>query len=159
MELNAKKQTLIWSTLLLISLSTFSAQAQVKRLTDEDKAQIIGSILRQENFKDSETWKDNVENTVYLLADNISATYLPQIEGIRFVLIKPEELEEMKKTGVEYYDFSEFEIRKRSVRIIFRRTYINTSARESNGSAVEYTCRKIAGRWKVKGRLDGVFAS
>ena len=150
MELSVKQQTLIGATLLLIYLSPFVAKAQVNRLTERDKTQIIGSILRQENFKHSETWKDNAENTVYLLAGNISSRYLPRIEGIRFVLIKPEDLEEMKKTGVEYYDFSGFEIRKTFERVIFRRTYMNAYAKQSNRSEVEYTCRSAAGRWKVE---------
>jgi hypothetical protein len=154
-----KQQTLIGSTLLLISLCPFVAEARVRSLTERDKAQIVGSILRRDNFRESETWKDNAENTVYLLAESIPAMHLPQIKGIGFVLIKPGEVDEMKKTGVEYYEFSEFEVRKTSVRVFFRRTYINTSAREASGSAVEYTCRKVAGKWKVKGRLDRVYAS
>ena len=150
MKLNGKQQTLTVVTLLLISLSPFVAKAQVKRVTESDKTQIIGSILRPENFKHSEAWKDNAENTVYLLAGNISSTYLPRIAGVRFVLVKPEDLEEMKKTGVEYYDFSGFEITKIFVRVIFRRTYMNAYAKASSRSEVEYTCRKVAGRWKVE---------
>lgn len=84
---------------------------------------------------------------------------LPRIKRINFVFTTPEEIELKKKTGIEYYDFSDFETDKNLVIIHFSRTYRNSTARESNGFTMKYECRKVSGKWKIKGKLDTVYAS
>ena len=158
--MNLRKQILIGLALISTALTPLFVQAQTKRLTASDKAQIVKSILKRENFKDSETWSaDNAENTVYLLPENISSEKIPQIKGISFVLITPKQVEELKTTGVEYYRFGDFEVRKTLVRVFFVREYVNVAGKHSNGSTTEYTCRKISGRWKVKGRAGAAYTA
>jgi hypothetical protein len=154
--MNLMKQILIGLALILNLLTTSFVQAQTKRLTPSDKEQIIKSILKRENFKDSETWAANSENTVYLLADNISPEQLPIITSIKFVLVTQNQVDEMAKAGVEYYRFGDFRVRNTLVRIFLVREYINVSGRHSNSSVMEYRCWKASGRWKVKGRLGAV---
>lgn len=150
-------QTPLSLVLLASLLCPVFASAQVKRLTDRDKTQIIQSILRRYDFTQSETWNDNSENTVYLLSKNISPADIPLIKGVKFVFIERDQIERLKNIGIEYYEFSRFEIAKTKVRVAFSRTY--TSHREGNGSVMEYICRKVSGTWKLKARLDGVYAS
>jgi hypothetical protein len=157
MKLNSIHQTRILWVLVASLLCPVFAGAQVKRLTDPDKTQIIQSILRRYDFAQSETWNDNSQNTVYLLSENISPADVPSLKGVTFTIVEPDQIDRLKKTGIEYYRFTRFEIGKTAVRISFIRTY--TSAREGNGSVMEYTCRKVSGRWKLKARLDGVYAS
>ena len=127
-----------------------SADAQSKRLSSRDRIQIVQAILEGETYSDSETWRSDVaENAVYLLRQTLSVNDLPQIKGIRFVLISQRQIDEMKATGVEYYRFGNFQVRKSTVRIFFKREYLNVQGRNSNGGSTIYTCRKIRGRWKV----------
>ena len=132
------------------------AAAQSK-LTKRDKSQIIQSILRGYDFTKSETRRDSREHTILLLDKNISPGNIPSRKGVKFTIVKQDEIDRLRKTGVEYYEFRPFEVTKTGVRVSFIRTYL--SAKEANGSAMEYTCRKVGGRWKLKAHLDGVFAS
>ena len=159
MKLNVKTQIFIAFASVLTFLSPTVIEAQTKQLSESNKSQIIAAILRKENFKDSELSGDDTEKTIHLLAENISAKQVLQIKGKKFVFITQPQVDEMKKNGVEYYSFGEFEVRKSSVRVYFGRDYIDFSSRQSNGSTVEYICRKVAGKWKVKGRLDSAYAS
>ncbi len=157
MSLKSLSRNVIPSLLLAFVLCPVSAATQVRTLKPRDKTLIIQSILRRYDFTHSETWHDNGENTVYLLAENISAADVPVIKGIKFTIIEPDQIDRLKTTGFEYYRFSRLEIGKTAVQVSFIRTY--ASPREANGSVMEYTCRKVSGRWKLKARLDGVFAS
>src|SRR6266568_4409489 len=154
MNIQSTHRNLI-ALLLVCLVCPVVTSAQVNRLTTRDKTQIIQSILRRYDFTQSETWRDNTENTVYLLAENISPADLPSRNGVRFNIIERDQIERLKKTGIEYYQLSRIEIGKNAVRISFTRTY--TSPQEGNGSVMEYTCRKVSGRWKLKARLDGVY--
>jgi hypothetical protein len=91
------------------------------------------------------------------LSENISPADVPSRKGVRFTIIERDQIERLKKAGIEYYQFSPFEIGKNAARISFTRTY--ASPREGNGSVMEYTCRKVSDRWKLKARLDGVYPS
>ena len=153
-RMNLKKQIHILA-LILTLVPALCVQAKTSRLTASDKAQLIKLILNVENFKDSEMWDENAnEHTVYLLSDNITPTQIPQIKGIKFVPITDKEIAEMKETGGEYYRFGEFEVRRTFVRVFLTREYM--SLRNSNASTMEYRCRKVSGRWRVKGRIAGV---
>ncbi len=151
------------SSFFLIALSVGAclllpnrAAAQVN-LTQRDKSQIIHFILRTYDFSKSDTWAGNGEKTIYLLDENISPADIPSRHGVKLVIVNQAQIDRLMTTGVEYYRFNEFEIHRTSVRTYFVRTF--TSTRGGNTSAMEYTCRKVAGGWKLKARLDGVGAT
>ncbi len=161
LKLNIRKQNSLTLTIILILFCSFVVSAQTKQLPKNDKTQIIQAILKREDFKNPEIccFDAKAENTVYLLAENISTEQLPNLKNIKFALITAAEIEEKRKTGIEYYSFSEFEVKKSKVEVFFSRTFSDTAAREGNGSTVRYKCRKVSGKWKIKGRLDSVYAS
>ena len=129
---------------------SLSAEAQSRRVSSRDRTQIAQTILQRETFTDSETWSsDLAENTVYLLRGTLSANELPRIKGLRFILISLYQIDEMKKTGVEYYRFENFQHRKSTVRVFFTREYLNVQGRGSNGGSIIYTCRKTSSGWRV----------
>ncbi len=157
--MNLKKHLIALVLIPVLPISLF-VHAQTKPLTASDKTQIIKSILKQEDFKDSETWSaGNSENTVYLLVDNISSAQLPQITGVRFVLVTQKEVDEMARTGVEYYRFGDFEVRKAFVRAILIRKYRSVVGKHSNGSITEYRCRRFSGGWRAKGRAGAAYTA
>ena len=149
MKLNVKKQILIISSLAFLIISSLFVDAQTNQLSESDKAQIIATILKKQKFRDPEY--PDADHTVYLLADDISFELLPQIKDIEFVSITEKQIDEMKKTGVEYYSFGEFEVKGKTVEVTFARNYINFARKYSNGNATAYECRKVSGRWKVRG--------
>ena len=138
---------------VLATFFTDLTAAQSRQLSSRDKARIIQAILRREDFADSETWRSELaENTVYLLEDNVSINQLPRIKAVKFILISQRQVDEMKKTGVEYYRFDEFKVRPSGVRVSFTREYLH-QGKNSNGSTVIYTCRRTAKGWKLVPRL------
>ena len=78
-----------------------------RKLSQRDKSQIIQSILRGDDFAQSETWRDKLDNRIYRLADNISPTDFPPRRGVKFTIIDQNEVDRLSKTGVEYYQFSQ----------------------------------------------------
>jgi hypothetical protein len=128
-----------------------SGAAAQPKLTQRDKSRIIRFILRTYDFGKSAT-RDG--DTVYLLNENISRADIPPRPGVTFEIVSQSEINRLKATGVEYYRLNEFDIHRTFVRTYFVRQY--TSSREANSSAMEYTCRKVRGRWKFSARLGGV---
>lgn len=144
-----KKQVLIIVLLAFLAVSSLVVYAQTTQLSESDKAQIITIILKNQKFRDPEY--PNADHTVFLLADNISFELLPQIKDVEFVTITKKQIDEMKKTGVEFYSFSAFEVKEKTIEVTFGRDYVNSSAKYSNGNATVYDCRKVSGNWKCKG--------
>jgi hypothetical protein len=125
--------------------------AQKKLLAASDKAQIVAAILRKEDFfEDDEPSEANKKKEVYLLADNISSKYLPRIKNVKFLLLSRNQIERMKKTGVEYYSFSHFKVARKVVRVKFAKDYVHLEAEYATGKSTIFKCRKIARRWKVE---------
>jgi len=153
------KLTLYLPLLLVVAFALVlgNPAAGQSKLTKRDKSQIIQSILRGYDFTKSETRPDSREYTILLLGENISPGDIPSRKGVKFTIVKQDEIDRLRKAGVEYYEFRPFEVTKTGVRVSFIRTFI--SAKEANGSVMEYTCRKVGGRWKLKARLGAVFAS
>jgi hypothetical protein len=150
----------LYLTLLLVVASALilpNPVAGQSKLTERDKSQIIQTILRGYDFTQSETGPDIREYTILLRGANISPGDIPSRKGVKFTIVKQDEIDRLRKTGVEYYEFRAFEVTKTGVRVSFIRTYL--SAKGANGSAMEYTCRKVGGRWKLKARLGAVLAS
>ena len=147
MKLNAKNKIIILALILFCSIAV---QAQKKLLAASDKAQIVAAILKQEDFfEDDEPPEANEKKEVYLLADNISAEYLPRVKNVKFILLGRNQIERMKKTGVEYYSFSRFKVVGKIVRVKFAKDYVALDAEYAAGKSTNFKCRKVARRWNV----------
>jgi hypothetical protein len=152
------KLPLIHRAVGLVILAGFlCTNASASQFTRRDKSQIIRFILRTHDFRQSETWRDTGDNTILLLDENISLSDIPSRSGVRFRLVKQAELPQLRSARVEYYELRSFERTKIGVRTSLLRTY--RSPKEGNGSVVVYTCRKVGGRWKLKRRGGGAYAS
>ncbi|MCA1637780.1 MAG: hypothetical protein LC768_05500 [Acidobacteria bacterium] len=142
---------------MLIWLSPLAVEAQIKKVAERDKAQIIKTILKNYNFiKDSAVTKDNTAKTIYLFVGNIPSKQIPQIKGIDFVFITQKEIDKLDKTVPDYYQFGEFRVKKKSVRTYFARLYLHPV--NGDGTVTRYECRKIAGKWKIRQLSEMEFA-
>lgn len=158
-HLTDMKQTLIGFGLVLLWFCPLMVEAQLKKLTENDKAQIIEAITKDYDFSDSRTWENEKENAVYLLMENVSSKPISQRKGIKFVIINPKETVEMEKTGIEYYKLEEFKVKKSLVQVFFSRRYIKETNGEIYVRETKYKFQKVSGKWKVKARQDRTFAS
>lgn len=155
MKLNMKKINLNSFLIIFLVIAPLFVNAQINRLSKSDKAQIITIILKEQKFRDSKY--PNTDKRVYILMDNISFNLLPKIKDIEFVSITQNQIDEMKKTGVEYYSFGEFKVNGKNIEVSFSRTYINVTGKYSNGYSMVYESRKVSGRWKVRGGKPAVW--
>jgi hypothetical protein len=140
---------IILSAFLVVLLLIPSLAQKPNSLTDNDKAQVVKIILENYNFiKDSADWENKKINSIYLFAENISREKVPSIKGIKFVFVTRKEIEELDKTVPDYYEFGEFQVKGKSIRISFSRLYLHPV--NGDGTVTWYECRKVAGKWKVK---------
>lgn len=148
MKLNAKKQILVLLALILFCSTV--VQAQKKLLAASDKSQIIAAILKKEDFfEDDDPSEAKKRKQVYLLAENISSKHLPRIKNVKFIFLSRNQIERMKKIGVEYYSFSRFKVIGKIVRVKFARDYVALDAEYAAGKFTNFKCRKVAKRWNV----------
>ena len=145
-----QKQILLIFSLVLIVFSSQIAKAQTNQISEHDKAKIIATILRGQTFESVNQPKTTLK-LVYFLTEDISYKALPNIKGIRFEPITEQQITERSKTGVEYYRFSEFEVTGKTVEVKLIKDYINSTAHYSLTYVTLYKCRKVSGRWRVKG--------
>lgn len=158
MKINAKKQALI--ILALVLFCSVAVRAQKNLLAAGDKAQIVAAILNREDFfEDDEPSEAKKKKDVYLLADNISSKYLPRVKNVKFVILGKNQIERMKKTGVEYYSFSRFKVRGKSVRVKFAKDYVALDAEYATGKSTIFKCRKVARRWRVEAGEGRMYVS
>jgi hypothetical protein len=143
-------------TLFLIILFVSFGKAQANELSEADKNSIISFILQSYDFPDRDL---KPFSTVYLLNKNISLKQMPLRKGICFNLISQLKIDEMKDNGVEYYEFTDFEKNGREIKIYFSREYFHSKARQNNGSGLDYSCRKVRGKWKCKASAVDAWAS
>lgn len=148
LQMNVQKHiSIVLSLAAMLFPAIVTGQSNVSPI---DRTQIIQAILRRENFAESETWRSDIaENLVYLLRGNVSVNQFPRVKGVRFVLITQQQIDEMKKTGVEYYSFGGFRRGKSIVRVAFTREYFSIAGKTANGGTIIYTCRRVAGGWRL----------
>ncbi len=153
------KQTLFGFGLVLIWFYPLIVEGQLRKLTENDKAQIIQAIIKDYDFNNSTMWKNEKENPVYLSVENITSKQILQRKGIKFVIITEKGTIEMQKEGIEYYKFEEFKVKKSLVQVFFSRRYIKEVNGEIYVRETKYKFQKVLGKWQVKTRLDSVYAS
>jgi hypothetical protein len=135
------------------------------RLSESDRREIKRAILRHYTFKRSLTWKPETENTVYLLENRLSPEHFPRRKWIKFVIVTQQEIDEIEqKRGIEFYQFKEIDVLRKSAdsfvvgkyRAILNRKFVghlpkhNNLKKEGNGGFAAYQCEKISGKWRIR---------
>ena len=123
-------------------------------LTEEDKAQIIESVLQKESRK----FKFLQKNGKILLAkSNIPQSLSPKLNGVEIVLIDTDEINVKRgtETGISYFAFSKIEVQESKVVVYFGRWRQSRVEYSAEGSIYEY--KKMSKKWK--GKLTGGFGA
>lgn len=167
-------QTRVILVLLLIVMLIVPQAAYsrcVISLTDSDKAQIIGSMLRQmlsiskedrtrvilvpQKQSASICQNQEIEQVEYISTDNISESLLPKLPYIRFVLLRPDEIEKKRRIGISYLRFDKFEVKGSKVEVRLSNAQIR--GRFASSSGMIYYYRKRNGKWR--GKMAGSYSS
>ena len=135
------------------------AQEDDLKLTDEDRAEIVSQTLKREIARIKEERakyerRRKGDLTLTLSTQNIKPSLVPNIPGVKFVLIEPEEIEKRIKEarGISYLAFDKFEVKGPVVTVslsnVYRgagriRTFIYIKTNE-------YEYRKEDGKWVGK---------
>ena len=120
------------------------------QLIDKDKAQIVKSILLDIDFLSRGLRIGETKDVVYLSTENISPELMPEIRGVHFILVNPEEVEEKSKNGFGYYAFTDFKVRGSKVLVSFGDTWRNDRGGAVSYRTTHYEFRKMSGRWRRK---------
>ena len=120
------------------------------QLTPKDKAQILKSILLDIDFLSRGLRIGETKDVVYLSPENISPELMPEIRGVYFILVNPEEVEDKSKSGFGYYAFGEFKVKGSKVLVSFGDTWRNDRAGAVSYQTTHYEFRKTSGRWRSK---------
>lgn len=134
-------------------------------LSAQDKLEIKQAVLRHYTFKRSLTWKPETENIIHLLENQLLPEHFPRRKWIKFVIISQQEIDEIQqKKGMEFYQFEEIDVLRKSVdsfvagkfRAYLTRKFVghlpkhNNLKKEGNWSNAAYQCEKISGKWRIK---------
>ena len=97
---------------------TSRAQEDKLKLTDEDRAEIVSQMLKREiaRIKEERSKYERRRKgdlTLTLSTQNIKPSLVPEIPGVKFFLIEPEEVEKRIKEarGISYLAFDKFEVK------------------------------------------------
>ncbi len=153
--------------LVMVSAANLQAQSRTREalsISDNDKAQIIQSVLMRElSLSDEDRTRiikpvprridpcknsEGSKRTEYISSKNITASLLPKISCINFVLLGQEELESKSQEGIQYLVFDKFEIKGPKVEVSLATVY--TKGKFFSTTGVAYEFRKVPGRWRVK---------
>ncbi|MFN7944015.1 MAG: hypothetical protein U0Z53_01465 [Blastocatellia bacterium] len=167
---------LVFAIAFVLTISSaINSQAQSNAgaslsITDDDKAQIIHAVLMEElSLSDedrtriikpsptrTEPCKDSASRrTEYISSKNISASLLPKLNCINFILLGPEELERKSQEGIQYLSFDRFEVKGSKVEV--RLATVHAKGKFFSTTGVIYEFRKVSGRWR--GEQAGGYAS
>jgi hypothetical protein len=154
-------------TLVMASEANPQAQSRTREalsITDNDKAQIIQSVLMRELSLSNEDRtriikpaprridpcmnSEGSTRTEYISSKNIIASLLPKISCINFVLLGPEELESKSQEGIQYLVFDKFEVKGSKVEVNL--ATVHAKGKFFSTAGVAYEFRKVSGRWRVK---------
>ena len=135
------------------------APADDLKLTDEDRAEIVSQTLKRETalIKEERSKYERRRKgdlTLTLSTQNIKPSLVPNIPGVKFILIEREEIEKRIKEarGISYLAFDKFEVKGVVVKVSLSNVdrgagrirpfiYIKTN---------EYEYRKEDGKWVGK---------
>ena len=135
------------------------SQEDKLKLSDEDRAEIVSQMLKREiaRIKEERSKYERRRKgdlTLTLSTQNIKPSLVPEISGVKFFLIEPEEVEKRIKEarGISYLAFDKFEVKGPVVTVSLSNVdrgagrirafiYIKTN---------EYEYRKEGGKWVGK---------
>lgn len=132
-------------TIFLLSNAEI-AKAQESILSESDKKQIIISLINRTNFEKFDIDEYTYFSTKYLpqsIIDNF-----PEVEGVKFKLLSPKEIEEKLKTGLTHREIISLKKKGNKVLISIIKDVAGDSYSRTSGAQFEY--RKIKGKWKGK---------
>jgi hypothetical protein len=112
-------------------------------LPDEEKAQIVKSILEQRlsNHKVYPLGRDLILST-----ENIKIELIPSsISGIELSFLKPDEISKLDKGNTRYLVFGKFKEMDSGVEVDVSEIWRDGIAR--GWSRTAYKCRKVGGKW------------
>jgi hypothetical protein len=135
-------------TALLINVS--AGHGKDLQLTDNDKAFIVRDVLMNENLLERGLRVGEVRGEIYLSTENISPLILPEISGIRFILLDPDEKDKWPKAGYTLFEFSDFKVKGSKVIVSLTKSW---SYDRGQYTKVTYKYRKVSGKWRGKEKL------
>ncbi len=131
-----------------------NAIKSVEGIAEQHQAQIIAEILKQRISTISNAQGKNSDDVVYILDNNEAIKHARKLQGVKIVLLKPEQIRLNLRTNFEYLEFKDF---RRGADAIFvmvidrKRDLTNT-----HSSITEYECKKVSDAWQVKGKVISV---
>jgi hypothetical protein len=138
------KKIFILFLLFLVSAIASNAQQKDFSLTNKDKTAIIKTILIDHfDLPNSVSMPGEIRNTIYLSTKNIESVRLPEIKGIKFILLGNKSLIRAKEEGLVYGVLGRFVVRGSKVTVRFG-FYNNVG---SLGSILTFS--KVRGQWEV----------
>jgi hypothetical protein len=132
-------------TALLINVS--AGNGKDLQLMDKDKASIVRDVLMNENLLERGLRVGEVRGEIYLSTENISPLILPEISGVRFILLDPNEKDKRPKAGYTIFEFSDFKVKGSKVLVSLTKSW---SYDRGQSTKVTYEYRKLSGKWRGK---------
>jgi hypothetical protein len=124
------------------------------RLTKNDKAQIIKSILFKADFLKRGLRVGEERDFVYLSTENVSPELVPKLPGVRIILIDEVEIAKKLENGFGHYAFGEFVVKGSKVLVSFAAKWSNSHFGSSSYQITHYEYRRKSGKWR--GRIASV---
>lgn len=150
--------------LILVGFIVFSPPLNVRAsdddliLTDEDRTEILRQVLGQEitRRKEEQTKygrprKDDYE--IILSTLNIKPDLVPKIPDVKFIFLKPDEIEErVTRGGLAYLAFSKFEVQGSKVVVTLDKSFRSRRRPRAfiSVQSFSYEYRKVDGKWEGK---------
>jgi hypothetical protein len=133
---------------LLINVS--AGNGKDLQLMDKDKASIVRVVLMNADLLERGLRVGEVRGEIYLSTENISPLILPEISGVRFILLDPDEKDKRPKAGYTIFEFSDFKVKGSKVIVSFTQSW---SYNRGHFTKVTYEYRKTSGKWRGKQKL------
>ena len=135
-------------TIFFFAFGNYIVNAQnASKFSADDKYQIIMSILARTNFKGNESELEVICISKENLSNNVVKMF-PTIKGIEFLFLKSIEKIEEPKCRFNFWYFSNFDLKKKSVLVSFIKAYQVDGFSSNSGLRYEY--RKKKGKWEGK---------
>lgn len=127
------------------------AQQKSDSLTIKDKAQIVESVLKDENLPNRGLIVgEKNDGNIFLSKEEIVSVPLPKIEGINFILLNRKQIKQ-KNLKYGFYMFTPFIQEGEYIEISFGR-FFNPN-KKFDGEGTTYKCKRLSQWtcWKVGG--------
>ena len=122
-----------------------SSALSTQTLDDNDKAQIVRSVLYRELTK---LKQPRFQKLLLLDNENIKSNWLPTIPDIEIELTDQAQINSSRAAdkAISYFFIGKFEIKGKRVRVSFGKH--EEGKRSSSGSGSIYEYRKVSGKWR-----------